>query len=883
MPAWLVLLSALTIAAPIAAAGQTVPETDGVERLLAQLETLLRTGNPDGFGALTDTDASLEQIQQFAADVFRPDTVRAIVNERDRSPLEGAAPGTGYRLVVEMFAETAGRARILTTLLDVRRPVGSDSDAWRITGAQGLTTVEGLYRLRLNSSMRFAARGLTISSVDLLITLDEGHVYLVESDAGTTGMVLFGRGVMRFSPDPVGEQGQLRIFSGSSDLNAQFDAAFVRLHPSQYEQRVSTERLTAAPLDARQLRRAQEVFDRDSPLSFSLDLSGLSTEPWYLLPQPGDFLAELQTRRHGALTYSRSLAQAEDVTLFDRDRRRTIALYPSPERVSARGASYNEDDYRDFDILDYNIDVAVSPQREFIDGRARLRLRVRASTLSSLTLRLADTLSVIAVASPEYGRLLHLRVRGQDSVIVSLPVEVNQDSELSLVVSYRGQVLPQEIQDEVVQTGEGIESSIGLEPNLLLSSRSYWYPQSMVSDYATATLRITVPEGYACVASGDPRRENEVTLRDLLTLADGKAFVFTAREPLRYLALIVSRFVRVAESTIEITSRDEPLGQRPMRLAIDANPRQQGLGRSLLGDFQAIMRFYAETLGDAPYESATLALVEHELPGGHSPGYFAVLNSAPPGARAVWRDDPAAFRGFPEFFLAHELAHQWWGQAVGWRNYHEQWLSEGFAQYFAALYARQVRGERAFRDMLRQFNRWAIAESDEGPVHLGYRLGHIRAQPRVFRAVVYNKGAAVLHMLRRLIGDDAFFAGLRRFYVEQKFQKADTEALRRTFEAESGRALGRFFDQWIYGIDLPRVRFSREIATGSVTVRLEQTTEQVFDLPVTVTITYASGRTQEEVVSLTERTLEWTSPTSGLVRQVQVNRDYAAIARFDSE
>ena len=260
---------------------------------------------------------------------------------------------------------------------------------------------------------------------------------------------------MRFTPGSVGEQGQLRIFAGSTDLSAQFDAAFVRLHPSQYAQRVSTERLTPAPLDARQLRRAQEVFDRDSPRSFSLDLSGLSTEPWYLLPQPGDFLAELQTRRHGALTYSRSIAQAEDVTLFDRERQRTIALYPSPERVSARGASYNEDDYRDFDILDYNIDATVSPQREFIEGRARLRLRVRALALSSLTLRLADALSVTSVASPEYGRLLHLRVRGQDSVIISLPVEVNQDSEMTLVVSYRGPVVPQEIEDEGRAGGRG--------------------------------------------------------------------------------------------------------------------------------------------------------------------------------------------------------------------------------------------------------------------------------------------------------------------------------------------------------------------------------------------------------------------------------------------
>jgi aminopeptidase N len=573
------------------------------------------------------------------------------------------------------------------------------------------------------------------------------------------------------------------------------------------------------------------------------------------------------------------------VTLFDRERQRTISSYRSPERVASRGASYNEDDFRDYDVLDYNIDATVSPQRELIDGRARLRLRVRGSFLSSLTLRLADALTVTSVTSPEYGRLLHLRIRGQNSVIVSLPVEMEPDSELSLVVSYRGPVVAQAIEDESVQAGDagGGDPSIAFEPNLLLSSRSYWYPQNPVTDYATATLRITVPEGFTCVASGDPRRETEVTLRDLLTLADGKAFVFTAREPLRYLAFVVSRFVRVAESTIEVADRNEPLGRRSMRLAIEANPRQQALGRSLLGDFQAIVRFYADTLGDAPYGSATLALVEHELPGGHSPGFFAVLNSAPPGAREVWRNDPAAFAGYPEFFLAHELAHQWWGQAVGWRNYHEQWLSEGFSQYFAALYAREARGERVFRDMLRQFNRWAIAESDEGPVHLGYRLGHIKGQPRVFRAVVYNKGAAVLHMLRRMIGDDIFFVALRRYYNEQKFQKADTEALRHTFEKESGRSLGRFFDQWIYGADLPRVRFTRVIGASSVTVRFEQVTEQIFDIPVTVTITYANGRTQETVVPITERRMEWTSPTVGPVRQVQVNRDYAAIARFDSD
>ena len=67
-------------------------------------------------------------------------------------------------------------------------------------------------------------------------------------------------------------------------------------------------------------------------------------------------------------------------------------------------------------------------------------------------------------------------------------------------------------------------------------------------------------------------------------------------------------------------------------------------------------------------------------------GYFAVISTPVSFATLNWRGDPASFENFPQFFLAHELAHQWWGQAIGWKNYHEQWISEGFAQYFAALY-----------------------------------------------------------------------------------------------------------------------------------------------------------------------------------------------------
>ena len=136
-------------------------------------------------------------------------------------------------------------------------------------------------------------------------------------------------------------------------------------------------------------------------------------------------------------------------------------------------------------------------------------------------------------------------------------------------------------------------------------------------------------------------------------------------------------------------------------------------------------------------------------------------------------------------------------------------------------------------------------------------------------------------MLRRLVGDETFFSAIRRFYTEQKFKKAGTDDLQRAFETESGRSLDRFFERWIYGADIPRIRYARTIAPGSVTVRFEQVGDQLFDIPVTVTITYTDGHTQEAVVAVTDRHVEWKMPTTGQVRQVEINRDQAAIAEFD--
>src|ERR1041385_580727 len=384
---------------------------DGVGLLFHKLEVLLQQNNRDDFPALLSTsDITGAQAEQATDDLFSYETTRAVVQERDRTQLESALPGDGYHVIVEIMTETAARARVLTARFDVRRPRGGDVDSWRIIDITRLTFVQGLYRLRLDTATQYAAREFTIRAQDVQFTPHSGNVFQVVSGEGVTGLILLGRGEMRFSPGPQTERGQLRIFSGSETLTALFGAAFVRIHPADFETRVDVSGLKGVPAEPRQARRAQEVFAAEAPKSFNIDLRDLSRETWYILPQTGDFLAEVRTNKFGTLTYSRSGGNAEDITLFDRSRRRAISLYASPTTLAVRGATYNEDELRTYDVIDYNVDTMVYPDRQFIEGRTRVTLRVQADAAATLTMRLAEPLAVTSVISSDFGRLLFFRL-----------------------------------------------------------------------------------------------------------------------------------------------------------------------------------------------------------------------------------------------------------------------------------------------------------------------------------------------------------------------------------------------------------------------------------------------------------------------------------------
>ena len=879
---------------------QAPDPTDGIVAFLRQLETIMRAADGAAFLNLTAATADPRRAHDFAELELVPGATRVAIQERDRTALAGTLPGNGYRLIVDAFVEYGQRARASTWRLDIKR----DGDAWRLADQERITSVENLYRLSLNPSKQYDAHDLTLKAEDLELVLSDGSLFVADTDQGVTGIVLLGHGEMHFHPAPDTEKGQVKIFCGAETLDTRFDSAFIRINPADFDSLIDEHHATPrASVDARDFKRADEVFRDEMPKSFGLDLGDLSRDSWSLLPTFGDFLAEIRTKRFDTLTYARSATEAEDITLFDRRHRKNIALYPSVEKLARRGRFYNEDDLADYDILDYSLDVAYSPERLWLDGRARLRIKVRAAALSTITFKLADPLVVQSVVSDQLGRLFSIRVRNQNSVVVNLPVAVARDTQLTFTLVYAGRIEPQAADRETIQVvqrsplAEDVQL-IPPEPSYLYSNRSLWYPQAVVTDYATARIRMTIPANFDCVASGDLATGYPTVDATRPDLGARKVYLFTAQQPIRYLAFLVSRFTKPETTVATIVPSEARSGDgdgdgngplpslqgvsyEGLALSVETNPREAGRSHELLERAVDVAKYYASILGDCPYPSFTVALIENPLPGGHSPGYFVALNHAAPLSSLTWRNDPAAFNNYPEFFIAHEIAHQWWGQAVGWRSYHEQWLSEGFAQYFAALYAQHHRGDDIFDGVMRQMRHFAIADDDQGPVYLGYRLGHIKGDSRVFRALVYNKGAVVLHMLRRLVGDEAFFHGLRRFYRESRFKKAGTEDLRAAMERESGMHLERFFERWIYSTGIPKLKFGYRVEPGGqeAVFHVEQVGE-IFDVPVTVTLQYNDKKPVDVVIPVTDRAVDKRVKLEGTLRGVDLRTDDGMLAEI---
>jgi hypothetical protein len=364
-----VLATVMIVWSAVAAAQPAVPPLDAEElqvlRVLQQIEFAVSTSDRAAWLSLISANADLDAAGEFFDASVPRGVTRAVLRERDRAPLDGALPGDGYRMTIEVFVESGPRGQLSTWRLDIRRPAGSvarpgESDTpWRVVAHDQLSQLDDLHRLALDRERHYTANQFVITSVDFELRLPAGSVFVANTAEGVSALVLLGDGQMIFKPTPKTEQGQVRLFAGTDAIDTRFEAAYLRLSPYDFEQYLADGTLVSTPPEARLFARAREVFEDEVAKSFSLDLSDLSRDIWSILPQPGDMVAEVRTRRFRTMTYARAQSEAEDVTFFSRERKRNVSIYASPQKLASRGAFYDEDDLTEYDVLDYDLDVDV--------------------------------------------------------------------------------------------------------------------------------------------------------------------------------------------------------------------------------------------------------------------------------------------------------------------------------------------------------------------------------------------------------------------------------------------------------------------------------------------------------------------------------------------
>lgn len=238
--------------------------------------------------------------------------------------------------------------------------------------------------------------------------------------------------------------------------------------------------------------------------------------------------------------------------------------------------------------------------------------------------------------------------------------------------------------------------------------------------------------------------------------------------------------------------------------------------------------------------------------------------------------------------VSHELAHQWFGDLLTCKDWSQIWLNEGFASYFGPLFTEYDRGEDAFRIEMHQTLQGYLG-SDRA-----YRRPIVEARyessDEMFDGMTYNKGSCVLHMLRGLIGDDAWWKGIHRYVAEHQLQVVETDDFRKAMEAASGRDLKWFFDQWVHKAGHPelKVRWRYEDDDNTVRIKIEQTQKvddqtPLFRLPTSVEITEDGGRVRSIPIVIDGAAQELIVPTAARPKMVRIDPRGWLIKQLDFE
>jgi len=298
-----------------------------------------------------------------------------------------------------------------------------------------------------------------------------------------------------------------------------------------------------------------------------------------------------------------------------------------------------------------------------------------------------------------------------------------------------------------------------------------------------------------------------------------------------------------------------PLRGGGVPMTVWAPPGRAADAKRACGGTARMMRFFNRFTGiPYPYEKYDQVFVQDFIFGGMENTTATTLTDTALLDRRSFLD--ATMDGL----VAHELAHQWWGDLLTCRDWSHAWLNEGFATYFDALYKEHDLGRGEYLLQILSLRDNYLSE-DGGHYRRAIVCKTYRDPVEVFDRHLYEKGALVLHMLRNLLGDDLFGRTIRLYARRHRGGTVETVDLRRAAEETTGRDLGGFFDQWVFRAGHPDLKASfawdEKKKTATVTVKQVQGTDDdtpsVFRMPLTISFALGGRRRHDLKVSLEER------------------------------
>ena len=382
----------------------------------------------------------------------------------------------------------------------------------------------------------------------------------------------------------------------------------------------------------------------------------------------------------------------------------------------------------------------------------------------------------------------------------------------------------------------------------------HWMPcVDHPSDKASIEYVITVPDRYKVVANG--LLVEESTLPENRFLYHWK----TSHElPTKVMVIGAAEFATETAGTVN---------EIPVTTWV--YPERKADGFYDFSIAPQVLSFFMEKFGEYPYDKLANVQSTTRYGGMENAGTIFYYESSVTGKQQH------------ENLIAHEIAHQWFGNAVSEIDWPHVWLSEGFATYLTDLYIRETKGEAAFRENMKTKRNNIFAYNSNNPLPV-VDFNFVKITD-LLNVNSYQKGAFVLHMLRNEIGEASFWNGLQTYYRQFKHGNASTDDFKRVMAAVSGKNLDVFFEQWLYGIGKPILKTFWIYHDNKVRLTLNQLQKKVFEFPLDIALIHKDGTREIKTISVRHRSLPYVIESTGDVVAIELDPNCNLLFESDSD